>query len=77
MLNLHETRAGGSNQRVLLPTDSELAAVGRADLSKSIEVYGGRADVARRLGRLSEERARACVCVCACVRVFVCVRERE
>ena len=40
----------GSNCRMLLPTEAELAAIGRPDMSAKIKHYGGRADVARRLG---------------------------
>ena len=34
----------------MLPTASELAAIGRSDLGRKIEEFGGSQDVARRLG---------------------------
>jgi len=40
----------GNNNRMVLPSDSELEALGRLDLIAQIERYGGRQDVARRLG---------------------------
>ena len=39
-----------THRRVLLPTNSQLSALGRQDLDCKIELYGGRHDVARRLG---------------------------
>jgi len=40
----------GDNNRMVLPSDSQLEALGRSDLVAQIKRYGGRQDVARRLG---------------------------
>ena len=65
----------GNNRRMLLPTDDDLAVIGRPDLSTRISEYGGRADVARRLGRLLLWLLLLCslvVVASLCGRFFVC-----
>lgn len=44
----------GHNLLLVLPTEEELAALGRSDLAAQIVQFGGREDVARRLGMDSE-----------------------
>jgi hypothetical protein len=44
----------GDNNRMVLPSDSQLEALGRSDLVAQIKRYGGRQDVARRLGMDSD-----------------------
>ena len=47
----------GENNRMVLPSDSQLEALGRSDLVAQIKRYGGRQDVARRLGMDSDTSA--------------------
>jgi hypothetical protein len=40
----------GENKRIVMPTEAQLVAAGREDLAAQLTKFGGRNDVARRLG---------------------------